>query len=75
VLADHPLDEATVHGEDLDWLLRVRDAGLNVVLVDDHVFDYRLRADSLAHSDMEASRAALPRLLHESLKRNGRVGK
>jgi hypothetical protein len=48
---------------------------LNVVLVDDHVFDYRLRADSLAHSDMEASRAALPRLLHESLKRNGRVGK
>jgi glycosyltransferase involved in cell wall biosynthesis len=70
VLAAHPLDDELVYGEDLDWMLRVRDAGLSVVQIEQRVLDYRLRGDSLSHADQEASRAALPRLLHESLMRN-----
>jgi glycosyltransferase involved in cell wall biosynthesis len=69
VLAEYPLDDGIVHGEDLEWMLRVRDAGLKVELIEARVFDYRQRVDSLSRTDREASRSAVPRLLHESLMR------
>ena len=54
-------------------MLRVRDAGLSIVQVDEPAIDYRLRGGSLSRTDKAASRAALPRMLHESLKRNRKL--
>lgn len=67
------MDEAIVHGEDVDWILRMRDAGAHVVTIDDVTARHRLRAGSLTR-DRPRTDAGLVGAIHASLRRRGAVG-
>jgi glycosyltransferase involved in cell wall biosynthesis len=45
------------HGDDTDWLLRVRDAGLGVVVLDDVVVTRRLHGGNLSYDSAGIQRA------------------
>ena len=73
-LDDGPLlDESLLHGEDVDWIMRMRESGLRAKFVEHICVHYRLRPGSLTR-DRETSRAALPQVLGASLKRRGKIG-
>lgn len=63
-----PIDESLLHGEDLDWVLRMRDQGLRFADADEVVLHYRIRPGSITR-DREANRREFVRHLHESIKR------
>jgi glycosyltransferase involved in cell wall biosynthesis len=62
------MDPATTPAEDVDWLIRVREAGLQVVTVEDVTLRYRIRPDSQAR-DRTASNHGLLAAIHGSLQR------
>jgi glycosyltransferase involved in cell wall biosynthesis len=62
------MDPATTPAEDVDWLIRVREAGLQVVTVEDVTLRYRIRPDSQAR-DRAASNHGLLAAIHGSLQR------
>jgi len=62
------MDETRLHGEDIDYLLRVRDSGLEVVAVDEVTLRYRIRPDSLSR-DRTATNRGLLDAIHSSLQR------
>jgi glycosyltransferase involved in cell wall biosynthesis len=64
------MDEGIVYGEDLDWILRLRDAGVRLASIDAVTTHYRLRLGSLTR-DREATRDGMVRALHASLRRRG----
>jgi glycosyltransferase involved in cell wall biosynthesis len=64
------MDETLRHAEDVDWLLRLREAGVGLVLSDVVTTHYRLRDGSLTR-DREATRHGLLAVLHASLQRRG----
>jgi glycosyltransferase involved in cell wall biosynthesis len=64
------MDERLRHAEDVDWLLRLREAGVRLVLSDAVTTHYRLRDGSLTR-DREATRHGLLAVLHASLQRRG----
>lgn len=43
------LDESLAHYEDYDWFLRIREAGVSLVVRPGVAFERRLRADSVSH--------------------------
>jgi glycosyltransferase involved in cell wall biosynthesis len=62
------MDESRRHGEDIDYLLRVRDSGLEVVAVEEVTLHYRIRRDSLSR-DRTATNRGLLDAIHSSLER------
>ncbi len=64
------MDEGLRHAEDVDWLLRLREAGVRLVLSDAVTTHYRLREGSLTR-DHDATRHGLLAVLHASLRRRG----
>jgi glycosyltransferase involved in cell wall biosynthesis len=67
------MDEGLRHAEDVDWLLRLREAGVRLVLSDVVTTHYRLRDGSLTR-DHDATRHGLLAVLHASLRRRGEGG-
>jgi glycosyltransferase involved in cell wall biosynthesis len=67
------LDESIVHGEDVDWVMRMKESGLRAEYVDQVAFEYRLRPGSLTR-DREINRPAVVHRLRESLERRGKIG-
>jgi glycosyltransferase involved in cell wall biosynthesis len=61
-------NEALVHGEDLDFMLRIRESELRMELTQDVVVLYRIRPGSLTR-DRATSKAALTERLKESIDR------
>jgi glycosyltransferase involved in cell wall biosynthesis len=66
------MDEGLSHAQDVDWLIRVREAGWEVVTVPEVTLRYRLRPDSQSR-DRSASNHGLLTAIHGSLQRR-RVG-
>lgn len=64
------MDEALRHAEDVDWLLRLREAGVVPTLTDAVTTRYRLREGSLTR-DQDATHHGLLAVLHASLRRRG----
>jgi glycosyltransferase involved in cell wall biosynthesis len=64
------MDETLRHAEDVDWLLRLREAGVRLVLSEEVTTHYRLRDGSLTR-DRDATRHGLLAVLHASLQRRG----
>jgi len=64
------MDERLRHAEDVDWLLRLREAGVRMVLSEAVTTHYRLRHGSLMR-DHDATRHGLLAVLHASLRRRG----
>lgn len=67
------LDESIVHGEDVDWVMRMKEAGLKAEYVDQTAINYRMRPGSLTR-DRESNRPAIVHRLKESLERRGKIG-
>ncbi len=67
------LDESIVHGEDVDFVMRMKEAGMNAAHVDQVVLEYRKRPGSLT-TDREHNRPAIVHRLKESLERRGKIG-
>lgn len=67
------LDESIMHGEDVDWVMRMKEAGLKSQQVDQIAINYRMRPGSLTR-DREANRPAIVHRLKESLERRGKIG-
>lgn len=67
------LDESIVHGEDVDWVMRMKEAGLKAEYVNQVALNYRMRPGSLTR-DREANRPAIVLRLKESLERRGKIG-
>jgi glycosyltransferase involved in cell wall biosynthesis len=69
----HPFDEGLLRGEDVEWFLRVADAGVEVLDVDAVVMDYVLRpgslSDGLRHAGLLAGVAAAVRRRREQADR------
>lgn len=61
-------NEELIHGEDLDFVMRIRQSKLNFVLVDDVTIEYRLRQGSLTR-DRDSSRAAFMQVFRDSIER------
>ena len=53
----HPFDESLLRGEDLEWFLRLADAGVEMVDVDVVVMDYLRRPGSLSDDQLHAGPA------------------
>jgi glycosyltransferase involved in cell wall biosynthesis len=68
------MDETIVHGEDVDWILRMRDAGARVQTIDDVTAQYRVRQGSLTR-DRPSTDSGLIGAIHASLRRRGAVGR
>lgn len=68
------MDPALFHGEDVDWILRMRDAGAHVQTIDDVTAQYRLRHGSLTR-DRPSTDSGLVGAIHASLRRRGAVGR
>ena len=64
------MDETLRHAEDVDWLLRLREAGVRLVQSEAVTTHYRLRDGSLTR-DRDATRHGLLAVLHASLQRRG----
>lgn len=64
------LDEDRLHGEDVDWMQRMREAGVPTARVDAVTGLYRRREGSLTRR-REDNRRAVAELIHDSLKRRG----
>ncbi len=64
------MDEKLRHAEDVDWLLRLREAGVRLAQTGEVTTHYRLRDGSLTR-DREATRHGLLAVLHASLQRRG----
>jgi hypothetical protein len=62
-----------MYSEDVDWLLRLREAGVCFASVPDVVFGARLRPGSLTR-DRVATDRGLARALAASLRRRGELG-
>ncbi len=62
-------DESFRFAENLDWLVRVRDAGLEVAMIDEVIIERRLHDANASHAAYEAGtdRAAWTALLRKSL--------
>ena len=61
-------DESLDHGEDLDWLLRAREAGLEISVLDRSLVRRRVHQGSLTQ-DEEAERRALVEVFHARVQR------
>ena len=68
------LDPALVYSEDVDWVLRLREAGVRLVTTPEVVFGARLRPGSLTR-DRAATNAGLTSALAASLRRRGALGR
>ena len=66
-------DPVLRRGEDVDWRLRLREAGIEAVLVPDVVLGYRLRPGSLTR-DVAATHDGMVAAVAASLRRRGRLG-
>lgn len=69
-----PLDENLRFGEDVDWFLRAREAGVDHVTTGETVLRYRLHEGNVTR-DREAARRGLARALHQSLRRRADAAK
>jgi glycosyltransferase involved in cell wall biosynthesis len=67
------MDSSWRVGEDVDWVLRLRDFGVKIVDVEHVCINYRLRPGSVSR-DREVNRKALADALHASLVRRGKMG-
>lgn len=73
VFSEHGmLDEERIHGEDVDWMQRMREAGVRGAQVQVVTSLYRRREGSLTQ-DRGSNRQAMTQLIHDSLKRRGLV--
>ncbi len=63
-------DESRLHGEDVDWMQRMREIGVRTVQIDEVGGLYRRREGSLTR-EREANRKAIAEVIHASLKRRG----
>ena len=68
------LDPALTYSEDVDWLLRLRDAGARIATVDAVTHGYRMRHGSLTR-DRAATDRGLASALAASLRRRGVLGR
>ncbi len=62
------LDERLRHGEDVDWFLRAREAGVGYVTTAETVYRYRLHESNVSRN-RQAARQGMVRALHQSLRR------
>ena len=62
------LDEKFRYSEDIDWLLRAREIGVTIDILDDIVLLYRIHQESMVHA-MDNLNFQLPLLLKKSLDR------
>jgi glycosyltransferase involved in cell wall biosynthesis len=69
-----PFDVSRLHGEDVDWLMRICELGVAAERCEDHVMTYRLFREGSLTSDRETNRGAITSVLHASLARRGLVG-
>lgn len=67
------LDASILHGEDVDWVMRMKEAGLKVAHVEQVACNHRLREGSLTR-DRAENRPAIVHRLKESLERRGKIG-
>lgn len=67
------LDESITHGEDGDWFIRLKEAGLRPEFVDQTAFEYHRRLGSLT-ADHAASRSAIVNRVRDSMLRRGGTG-
>ncbi len=67
------MDESRLYGEDVDWVLRMRDAGARIATVDAVTALHRLHPGSLTR-DRPRTNAGLVGAIHASLRRRGAVG-
>lgn len=66
-------DPVLRRGEDVDWRLRLREAGIEAVIVPEVVLGYRLRRGSLSR-DVPATHDAMVAAVAASLRRRGQLG-
>jgi glycosyltransferase involved in cell wall biosynthesis len=67
-------DESRIHGEDVDWLMRLRELGATAGKCDELVMSYRLFRPGSLTSNREENRGAITGVLRASLARRGLVG-
>lgn len=63
-----PLDESLRNGEDLDWFLRAREAGVRYLTTGETVYRYRLHESNVSR-DRKAAHHGMLRALHLSVRR------
>lgn len=64
-------DESMTHGEDTDWLMRLRESGAKLAYSDQVVFRYRLFRSGSLTCDRDANHGAMTKVLRMSLVRRG----
>jgi glycosyltransferase involved in cell wall biosynthesis len=67
-------DESLRQGEDVDWFLRAREAGLNIAIVSEVVQLYRVHGDNMTHNQADRDRYFLA-AMKKSLDRRRRDGR
>jgi hypothetical protein len=63
-----------VHGEDVDWVMRMRELGVEPGRTEDVVLNYRLLREGSLTSDRETNRGAITGVIHKSLARRRLIG-
>ena len=61
--------DTTLEGEDTDWLLRARDAGLHIGVIEEPVLRYRVHAGNLTGERLGEMRRDRARMLQASIRR------
>lgn len=67
------LDEGMRHGEDLDWFLRAREAGVRYVTTSETMLRYRVHESNMSRNRQAAYRG-MARALHQSMRRRAAIG-
>jgi glycosyltransferase involved in cell wall biosynthesis len=67
------LDEAMRHGEDLDWFLRAREAGVRYVTTSETMLRYRVHETNMSRN-RQAAYKGMARALHQSIRRRAAIG-
>lgn len=67
-------DETMLHGEDVDWVMRMRELGVEPGRTEQVVLNYRLLREGSLTSDRENNRGALTGVIHKSLARRRLIG-
>ena len=63
-----PFDESFAQGSDTDWILRVREANVPTMFVDDVVLHWRVHGENISYG-LQGARLSLLRALHSSILR------
>ncbi len=67
------LDEGMRHGEDLDWFLRAREAGVHYVMTSETMLRYRVHETNMSRN-RQAAYKGMARALHQSIRRRAATG-